>query len=120
MGNATGIAKAATSSLSIFLYVAAICAIVLLAYLTTRFVAGAYSFGMKSKHIHILERASLGADKALFLLRLNDKVYLLSSDKSGIRLIDKLDSDNFAEDEAQTMSAKNSFLSFLNKKGGER
>ncbi|GAB6109221.1 flagellar biosynthetic protein FliO [Fusibacter bizertensis] len=45
--------------------------------------------GIKNKNIKIIERVAITNDKFLFLVELDGVHYMISSDKNGMRLIDK-------------------------------
>lgn len=66
--------------------------IIVLAFLTTRFVSGGIKGNVSNRNIKFIEKLPLGVDKSLILVQLEKHYYLMYLSKSGAQLIDKLDS----------------------------
>jgi flagellar biosynthetic protein FliO len=64
--------------------------IIIIAWFSTRWLLKG-RFNQTGKNMQVIERMYLSSDKFLMIVLVHDTYYLLSQDKSGIRLIDKLD-----------------------------
>lgn len=64
--------------------------VIFLAYLTTKFLSKTKLNGLNGKNIKIIERVNISTDKYLMIIELNNEFYFISSDKSSIILLDKL------------------------------
>ena len=65
--------------------------VILLAYLTTKFLSKTSLGGINGKNIKIIERINISADKYLMIIELNREFYFISSDKNSTILLDKLE-----------------------------
>lgn len=65
-----------------------------IAYLTTKFLGGKGRNLLDKKNLKIIEKISLGLDKSLFLINLENQYYVITVTKNNIQLIDKLNKDN--------------------------
>jgi flagellar biogenesis protein FliO len=61
----------------------------LLLWAVSKYLTKRQGVNIRQKNIKIIERIAISADKFLFLIELDGLYYLISSDKSGMRLIDK-------------------------------
>lgn len=75
-----------------FSYILTVLFIVLLAYITTRYLTLIYQRGMRNRHIKVIEKVNLAADKHLWLIEFGGKYYFMSSDRKGMTAIDQRDS----------------------------
>lgn len=114
----------ALSFFGIFKYLGLVALVIVLAYLTTRLVSKGYMRGLKSRELELIDKLILSPDKSLALVRLKaeHKVYLISLDKTGVNLIDKLEDTNLGKMEVPSSSPLEAtrFKDFLNKFGGDK
>lgn len=90
-------------------------AILFLAYITTRFIAGKSSSVMKGKYINIVETVSLGMDKRLHLVKVGEQFFIIASSGKTIKFLTSVVLDDFErldEDQAENIF---SFKNFFNK-----
>lgn len=66
--------------------------VLFLAYYTTKIFAGAKMKTMKNNNMKIVETISIGFNN-LHILQINEKYYLISSSKEGIRYLKELDKE---------------------------
>lgn len=71
--------------------------VVFLAYYLTRFVAGKFKDGPQAKYIKVAESLSLGTNRHLYLLLVNNQVLLVGDSDRGLNLIKEYDDPNFYE-----------------------
>ena len=76
---------------SYYLVVLSSLIVILLAYVTTRFLAKSRQGASRGKNMQVIERLYLSADKHLLIVKVGDDYFLMSQDKSGVRLVNKLD-----------------------------
>lgn len=64
----------------------AVCAVLALAYLFTRYVVGrtALPQGLRRRHITLLEQLPVGKDQKLLLVQVGEAVYLLGTAQGGV------------------------------------
>ena len=67
--------------------------IIFIAYITTKFIGKKSMIFTASKNLKVVDRISLGLDKALYIIRLEDYFYLIAVGKQNIEFIDKLSKD---------------------------
>ncbi|MCT4633754.1 MAG: flagellar biosynthetic protein FliO [Firmicutes bacterium] len=70
--------------------------------------------GSKGNNIKVLERFYVANDKSLMVFSFNHVYYLVSNDKSGIRLIDKFSEEDMDVD-FMTGKLENKFSNIMNK-----
>lgn len=70
--------------------IVALIIVVVLAYWTTRFLAGRFGTS-QAKHLKVAESLFLGPNRHLYLLLVNDKVLLLGGTEHGLSLIKEID-----------------------------
>lgn len=75
---------------SYYLVILSLAMFVALAYITTVFLKKS-KFVSKGRNIHVIERFYLAADKILMIVQVGEVYYLMSYDKSGMKMLDKLD-----------------------------
>lgn len=68
----------------------------------------------RGNNIKVLERFYVSNDKSLMIFTYNNVYYLVSNDKSGIKLIDKYNEENMTID-YKTIKSENKFSNVLNK-----
>ncbi len=64
------------------------------AYFTTKYISGKNRSFMQQKNLKVIERISLGVDKSIYLINLENQYYLLTTTKNNIGLIDKFDKES--------------------------
>ena len=69
----------------------AVGAVLYLSYLFSRYLAVGTAKINKSKYIKIVDRAVLGQDKMLLIVRIGEKNYLISSSAQSIQILTELD-----------------------------
>jgi len=79
-------------NITFFLFVSL--GIILLTFLTTKYLAGRFNYQNSNKNIRIIEKYSLGIDKYLILVQVGTKYYLLSATKHSIEKIDIIENLN--------------------------
>lgn len=87
----TGISKYNSTSDTLFTvrYIIVATVFLLLLWALSKYLTKRQGVNIRQKNIKIIERIAISADKFLFLIELDGLYYLISSDKSGMRLIDK-------------------------------
>lgn len=87
----TGISKYNSTSDTLFTvkYIIVATVFLLLLWGLSKYLTKRQGITIRQKNIKVIERISISADKFLFLIELDGLYYLISSDKSGMRLIDK-------------------------------
>lgn len=71
--------------------------VILLAYLGTKLIAQKYSKMSTGRYLKVIERVALGQDKALVLLTVNQKVYLLGVTDKGINTVCEFEEKELVE-----------------------
>ncbi len=61
--------------------------ILLLAYWFSRFLGKRWSGGLSGRHLKIIDRLQVGADRYLLLVKLQDHTYLVGVSEKGIQLL---------------------------------
>jgi ABC-type cobalt transport system substrate-binding protein len=74
-----------------------------LAYVTTVLFKKSKFVG-KGRNINVVERFYLASDKMLLIVKVGEDFYFMSSDKTGMKLIDKL--DEFTPNEKEILEPK--------------
>lgn len=88
---------------SYYLVILSLAMFIALAYITTVLLKRS-KFVSKGRNIHVIERFYLAADKILMIVQIGEVYYLMSYDKSGMRMLDKL--DNFTPNTKEETSTK--------------
>lgn len=70
-------------------YVVVVTVFLFLLWGVSRYLTKRQHLTFKEKNIKVVERVALSSDKYLYLIELDQVYYLVSSDKSGMSLIDK-------------------------------
>lgn len=65
--------------------------ILTLAYFTTKWLSRMKFNNQRGKNMQVVERLHLAADKLLLIVMVDEAYYLMAQDKSGVKLIDKLE-----------------------------
>lgn len=73
-------------------YALTVALVIILAYITTRYLSVVYQKGMQQRRIKVIEKINLAADKHLWLIEFGEKYYFMYSDRKGMTQIDRLDS----------------------------
>jgi len=76
---------------SYYLVILSLAMFVALAYVTTSIVKKSKSNGGKGKNIQIVEKFYLSTDKILMIVLVGEVYYLMSYDKTGLKMMDKLE-----------------------------
>ena len=74
---------------------AAICVVLALSYLFTRYVVGRTGLprGLRGRHITILEQVPVGRDQRVLLVQVGEQCYLLGAAQGGVAVLDKLSAE---------------------------
>ncbi len=91
------------------LYLIGFCALLFLAYVTTKYVARRQSNAMKSKNINVVETVMLGADKRLHLVKAGKDYLLIASTSKSVEFLSKVDLEESIEQEVIPVSKGNPF-----------
>ncbi len=84
------------------------------AYWFTKKFGGQYAqYGASGRRIQILDQAATGRDQRLLLVRVADKVYLLSAGGTAVTKLDEYDGMLFPEDSEPQQPQSESFLHVL-------
>ena len=93
--------------------------ILFLAYVTTRFVGAKYVKNLRGRNISVVETVSIGLDKVLYLVKVGNEYFLISSSGKNINFLSQvdaanivLDSENMEQGHQQFLDA-NSFSKYL-------
>lgn len=70
--------------------------ILFLAYVATRFVGQKYAKNLKGKNITVIESVSIGIDKVLYLVKIGNQFFVISSSGKNINFLSQVDSDNIS------------------------
>lgn len=92
---------------SYYLVILSLAMFIALAYITTVLLKRSRYVG-KGRNIHVVERFYLSPDKMLFIVQIGEQYYLMSSDKHGMKMMDKL--ENFTPSNQEETQAKFSDL----------
>ncbi|NTV91580.1 MAG: flagellar biosynthetic protein FliO, partial [Clostridiales bacterium] len=79
------------ATFEVILFIVLFGAILFLAYVATKFVAGKSGKAMKGKHINVIETVSLGPDKRLHLIKAGNQYMLISSTSKQVQFLDRVD-----------------------------
>lgn len=85
--------------ISLFAFVIVFGSILLLAYVTSRFIANKSGTALKGKNISIIETISLGLDSKLHLVKVGDEFMLISVSGKNIQLLTKVNMEGYSEEE---------------------
>ncbi len=101
----------------VLMYLMFVIAVILLAYGSTLYIAKLYSRGTRSKNIHVLEKLFLATDKSLWLVEVNQYVYLVYVDKNGMTKLDRYNKDELSADffEDDILNNKKNFSDIFSK-----
>lgn len=80
-----------TGSSNYFLVMLSLVLVIFLVYITTRLLSRTKLGGQGSNNIQVIERLFLSSDKMLIIIKIGDEYLLLSQDKTGIKLMRKLE-----------------------------
>lgn len=87
--------------------------VIFLAYISTKIIAGSKIKTMKGKNMQIIETISLGFNN-LHILKINEKFYLISSSKEGIRYLTELNREDLSlENFENTLSFEENLKIYL-------
>ena len=92
------------------------CAILFLAWLTTRLIGKRYAGSTATKRMRVVETLPLGADRSLLLVRVGQKHYLLASGRSRTDFMAEVDPG--PEPEPATEAATVDFRNILERYSG--
>ncbi len=91
--------------------------VLLLAWVTIRFLAGRFGVsGKGDRNIKIIETMPLGPKRGLHIVEVGGKVLLIGSSEGGLTLLDRLERDCIAVTPPPTERRRRKFLEFLKKK----
>ncbi len=74
------------------------CLILLLAYLSTRFIASRAASIYRCNYLKVIETLGVGGDKKLLLVKAGEKFLLLSMTSRSLNFISEVDIPNYTED----------------------
>jgi len=89
--------------------------ILFLAYIATRYLAGKAGKIANGKHINIIENVTLGKDRYLHLVKVENEFMLIASSGKGVELLSRVTVNNYAES-TDNMQSPFSFKSIFEKK----
>ncbi len=105
-------------------YLIAVLFVLFLAYVSTRLLGKARIGKIKGNQIHLIDKFFVSSDKALLLVKLGENYYFMSSDKSGLKILDKVDEEDLPnlryETEKKVSASKLKEGSFLDKLNNKR
>ncbi len=108
------LAEAGVNSISpfakAFSYLGAVLFVLFLAYLSTKFLANLNFSNVKNKHIKLIDKFFISADRSILLIKVDKKIYLVASDKTGLTILDNLSEDDLPSyfDEINNIEEKGS------------
>jgi len=86
-----------------------------LAYVIIYLISNHYSKLMKSKNMQVTESLSLGIDKALHLIKVGEKFYLISSTKQSVSMLCEVDPKEIAPQKQIIIEPHSAFKDLLDK-----
>ncbi len=100
--------------------------VILLAYYSTKFIAGTKIKNMKKNNMKIIESISIGFNH-IHIIEVNKQYFLISSSKEGIRMLSEIDGNNLilSSSDVDIFPFDKCFKEYLNnvktkvKKGGK-
>ncbi len=90
----------------IFQYIGVIIVVIGLAYLATTATSKLYQKSLGNRHIKLIEKTNLAADKSLWLVELGDNYYFLYVDRHGIKKLDVIDKSSLPLDTSGQIEKK--------------
>lgn len=102
--NGTLGAQSGADILGLMAYLLLFVVILGFAYWTTRFVGQAYQRSNPGSHIQVVDRRLVAQDKSVTVIKVNERFYVLYSDRNGCVVLDQLDSYPEAPKETQTFT----------------
>lgn len=90
--------------------------VIFLAYYTTKIFAGAKMKTMRNSNMKIIETISIGFNN-LHILQINEKYFLISSSKEGIKYLKELDNNDIIIEDKEVIltTFEENFKSYLKK-----
>jgi flagellar biogenesis protein FliO len=88
---------------SYYLVILSLAMFVALAYISSILIKRSKFVG-KGRNIHVIERFYIASDKMLMIVKVGEIHYLMSSDKNGMNIVDKL--ENFTPNETEQIQTK--------------
>ena len=73
------------------LYIVVLIGVLALAYYATKWIAGVPTLSQTSRNIRILEKVMIGKDSYLLIVKVQDKVMMLSATPGGITKLEDLE-----------------------------
>jgi flagellar protein FliO/FliZ len=89
--------------------------IIFMSYVATRYIGSKTGKIMRGKYINIIETVSLGIDKQLHLVRVEEQFVLIASSGKNIEFLTTIKIDKFATDEPQGNSNVFDFKNIFDK-----
>ncbi len=71
-------------------YLGAVLLVLFLAYMSTKFLSRMNFSNVKNKHIKLIDKFFISSDRSILLFKVEKKVYLIASDKTGLKILDSL------------------------------
>ncbi len=94
-------------------YVLIIAFVIGLAFYVTKLLSKVNIFSGSSKYMKVIDKLMISNDKSLILVKVNDRVEMLSINKSGVVKVDDFSAEDFpdmTEKDESTLSFKNILL----------
>jgi len=101
--------------LSIFGVLMALASVIFLSYVTTKYFGGKTKKAMKGNYIKIVESVSLGLDKHLHLVKVEDQFVLIATAGKSIEYLTTINVQNFEDKKASEETNPFDFKNFFEK-----
>jgi len=96
-------------------YLVTFVAIIIFAYFGTRFLAKKSSYLNKTRNIEIIDSINLGSNNRIILVKILEKIYILSNNNNQTTLIDIIEDDTVLISKREEIISPVDFSHYLNK-----
>ncbi len=88
--------------------------ILLLAYACSRYLGKTWQHSSSARYMDVIDQLAVGQDRLLLIVKIKDKVYLMSSSSQGVSILTELDGD-FSTEESLGTPLQGDFSQYLNR-----
>lgn len=81
------------SSISLFSGFLVFILILLLAYACSRYLGKTWQHNSAARYMEVIDQLAVGQDRLLLIVKIKEKVYLMSSSSQGVSILAELDGD---------------------------
>lgn len=101
--------------LSVLFFLLMFAAVLFLAFVFTRYIAGKTNQAMNGKYIHVIETVSLGLDKKLLLVKAAEQYILIASSGKNLQYLTTIKPEDLDEELSNNRSAPFDFKAIFDK-----